>query len=152
MINPNNCLYCNGKGYTPSTQGQATNFDYGANNNIRVLRYADALLLYAEAALRKPGAGGSTNANATTYLNQVQSRAKIALTLNPAVKDVLEERRAEFWSEWGEQYFDVARLGTTYLTSINYDGIPTGYDNTKRYLPIPSNAISSNPNLPTVVQ
>jgi hypothetical protein len=152
MINPTNNIYCNGKGYTPSTQGQFNNFNYGANNNIRVLRYADVLLLYAEAALRKPGAGGSTAANAKTYLNEVQSRAKIAPTANPTVKDVLEERRAEFWCEWGDQFFDVARLGTAYLTGIGYDGIPVGYDDSKRYLPIPASAIASNPNLPVGVQ
>ena len=152
MIDPNNNPYCNGKGYTPSTQGQPNNFDYGANNNIRVLRYADVLLLYAEAALRKPGAGGSTVANAKTYLNEVQSRAKITPTANPTVKDVLEERRAEFWCEWGDQYFDVARLGTAYLTSVGYDGIPSGYTDAKRYLPVPASAITSNPNLPVVVQ
>ena len=152
MIDPNNNPYCNGKGYTPSTQGQPNNFDYGANNNIRVLRYADVLLLYAEAALRKQSAGGSTAADAKTYLNMVQTRAKITPTANPTVKDVLEERRAEFWSEWGDQFFDVARLGTAYLTGIGYDGIPAGYDDTKRYLPVPASAITSNPNLPAVVQ
>ena len=152
MINPNNCQYCNGKGYTPSTQGQSNNFDYGANNNIRVLRYADVLLLYSETALRKPNAGGSTTADAKIYLNTVQSRAMITSTASPTVKDVLEERRAEFWSEWGDQYFDVARLGTAYLTSIGYDGIPTGYSDAKRYLPVPADAIASNPNLPVVVQ
>jgi len=152
MMNPNNCQYCNGKGYTPSTQGQPNNLDYGANNNIRVLRYADVLLLYSEAALRKPGAGGSSAAEAQTYLNLVQDRAKITQKANPTVKDVLEERRAEFWSEWGDQFFDVARLGTAYLTSINYDGIPDGYSDSKRYLPVPASAIASNSNLPVVVQ
>lgn len=152
MMNPNNCQYCNGKGYTPSTQGQPNNLDYGANNNIRVLRYADVLLLYAEAALRKPGAGGSSASEAKACLNDVQDRAKITLTDNPTVKDVLEERRAEFWSEWGDQFFDVARLGTAYLSSIGYDGIPTGYSDSKRYLPVPASAITSNPNLPVVVQ
>jgi len=152
MMNPNNCQYCNGKGYTPSTQGQANNLDYGANNNIRVLRYADVLLLYAEAALRKPGAGGSSASEAQAYLNEVQNRAKITPTANPTVKDVLEERRAELWSEWGDQFFDVARLGTAYLSSVGYDGIPAGYSDSKRYLPVPASAITSNPNLPVVVE
>lgn len=39
----------NGKAYTPSNQMTAGRTNYGANNNIRVLRYADVLLMNAEA-------------------------------------------------------------------------------------------------------
>src|SRR5690606_24806985 len=51
--NPFGTKYFNGKTYLPVSQMTEGRLEYGANNNVRILRYSDVLLLNAEAKVRK---------------------------------------------------------------------------------------------------
>ena len=81
-------------------------------NNYRAIRYADVLLMAAEAYNR----GGIDDGKARGYLNQVRRRAfgdtnhDIAAS-GPALTDfILAERRLEFFGE-GHRFFDLVRTG-----------------------------------------
>jgi hypothetical protein len=79
-------------------------------NNYRAIRYADVLLMAAEAFNR----GGIDDAKARTYLNQVRRRAFGDLNHDisasgPALTDfILAERRLELMGE-GHRFFDLVR-------------------------------------------
>jgi hypothetical protein len=85
-----------------------------------IMRYADVLLMYAEAA-------GSSNPNTLTYMNQVRARAGLtganALTAadidTPAEFEMAlsNERRWEFMTE-NHRWYDILRYGTT-TTTLN---------------------------------
>ncbi len=81
-------------------------------NNYRAIRYADVLLMAAEAYNR----GGIDDGKARGYLNQVRRRASgdtnhdISAS-GPALTDfILEERRLELFGE-GHRFFDLVRTG-----------------------------------------
>lgn len=125
-----------GKSYTPSNQMTPGRTDYGSNNNVRVLRYADVLLLNAEARIRKGQSGDIP-------LNIVRTRAKLNPITGASLQDVLDERRSEFACEWwGERYNDLIRTGqaTTVLG-------PNGFAPGKEYVPVPQAQRDLNPNL-----
>ena len=82
-------------------------------NNYRAIRYADVLLMAAEANNLKPT---PDETKAQGYLNQVRERAfgdenhKITLT-GPALTDAIyHERRVELMGE-GHRFFDLVRTG-----------------------------------------
>jgi starch-binding outer membrane protein, SusD/RagB family len=81
-------------------------------NNYRAIRYADVLLMAAEALNR----GGINDTKALIYLNQVRDRAfgdtnhRIS-SVGAALTDaILKERRVEFVGE-GFRFFDLVRTG-----------------------------------------
>jgi len=78
----------------------------GSDYNFMVTRYADALLMYAEALMpTDPG-------TAVTYVNQVRARvnmAPIAVT-DLCIERILHERRMVLAFE-GHRYFDLVRTG-----------------------------------------
>lgn len=125
----------NGKAYTPSNQLTAGRTDYGANNNIRVFRYADVLLMNAEATVRLGGNGDSP-------FNLVRDRAKMPELQNVTLNQILDERRMEFAMEWGERFNDLVRSGN----AISVLG-STGYTADKQYYPVPSSQIDISPSL-----
>ena len=106
----------------------------GASNqkNFNVARYAEALLLYAEACI------GSDEANGLKALNEVQARSgsgKISTSLT--FEDVMEEKQYEMWFEncrfpdlvrWAKQ----GKVNLDQIFNKNYGGIhkhvPTVYD------------------------
>jgi starch-binding outer membrane protein, SusD/RagB family len=133
--NSDGVKYFNGKAYLPSSQMTAGRTDYGENNNIRVLRYADALLLNAEAKIRKGQSGD-------TPFNLVRNRAKLASITGATLQNVLDERRAELACEWwGDRFNDLIRTGqaASLLT-----GFVVG---SSEYIPIPQTQIDLNTNL-----
>ncbi|MDP4272251.1 MAG: RagB/SusD family nutrient uptake outer membrane protein, partial [Bacteroidota bacterium] len=135
--NSDGLKYFNGKAYLPSSQMNAGRTDYGSNNNVRVLRYADALLLNAEAKIRK-------GQNGDVPLNLVRNRAKLASITNASLQNVLDERRAEFACEWwGERYNDLLRTGQA-ATALSAFGFTSG---TSDYIPIPQTQIDLDQNL-----
>ncbi|WP_456315214.1 RagB/SusD family nutrient uptake outer membrane protein [Pseudomonas shirazensis] len=81
-------------------------------NNYRALRYADVLLMAAEAYNR----GGIDDAKAREYLNQVRRRAfgdnnHDITASGPALTDfIADERRVELFGE-GHRFFDLVRTG-----------------------------------------
>ncbi|MCL3852805.1 RagB/SusD family nutrient uptake outer membrane protein [Parabacteroides sp. GYB001] len=107
-------------------------FDF--ENNVRVFRYADVLLMASEALLRS---GGST-AKAQEYFSMVYKRARPSISDVPTVNlDILYlERHKEFVGE-GHRYWDLIRTNqaTTYLSD-------KGWKQHNRYLPIPDSEIS----------
>lgn len=78
-------------------------------NNYRAIRYADVLLMAAEAYNRS----GLDDGRARTYLNMVRSRAGLndVTVSGPALTDaILRERRVELVGE-GHRFFDLVRTG-----------------------------------------
>lgn len=125
-----------GKAYLPSNQMTPGRTNYGSNNNVRVLRYADVLLLNAEAKIRK-------GQNGDVPLNLVRARAKLNPITGATLQDVLDERRGEFACEWwGERYNDLIRTGQAATVLA-----PFGFAPGKEYLPIPTAQKDLNPNL-----
>jgi len=124
-------------------------------NNWIVLRYADVILLYAE-ALNETG----NTSEALTYLNMIRDRADLLplsnLNQNEFRSAVLQERRVELCFE-GHRWFDLIRTGTMLSTMRAYKEKYTdtrahqvvNYEVTdnKVLFPIPFREISLNPEL-----
>ncbi|MBE0662880.1 MAG: RagB/SusD family nutrient uptake outer membrane protein [Bacteroidales bacterium] len=81
-------------------------------NNYRAIRYADVLLLAAEALNR----GGISDGRAQEYLNQVRRRGfgnsnhDVTLTGNALTDAIWHERHVELMGE-GHRFFDLVRTG-----------------------------------------
>ena len=104
-------------------------------NNVREIRYADVLLMAAEGLVRSGGSEGTARA----YLNQVRVRAgvqPINTSGTQLLEDIYNERRMELATE-GHRYYDLVRTGQAAT-------VLTGWDETKRYLPIPQNEIDAS--------
>lgn len=116
-LNGDNPRY-NQKSYVPFGL-HVSGFNEGCEQNIRVIRYADVLLMNAEAANE---VGGATNTTlALSSLNAVRTRARGAnpITVLPPVvttdkvqlrNAIWHERRVELAMEF-DRYFDVIRQG-----------------------------------------
>tara|TARA_R110001592_G_scaffold76099_2_gene229964 strand:- start:3737 stop:5221 length:1485 start_codon:yes stop_codon:yes gene_type:complete len=127
------------------------------SHNYSMIRYAEVLLIAAEAAVEI-----GDNASAITYINEVRSRARAGGSWNstaasavPAnitgtvtVNDVLEERRLEFAFE-GIRWYDIARrkLGTTVFGASGLEGAKAAFSADDYLLPLPSDELERNPNL-----
>lgn len=135
LQNPTQTDCWNGKAYTPSSQLTPGRTGYGDNNNVRVLRYADVLLMNAEANIRLGNSGD-------TPFNLVRTRANMPTITGVTVNDVLDERRMELCCEWGERYNDLVRTGQA-ATVLG----PNGWTTDKTYYPIPFEQLSDNPDL-----
>lgn len=73
-----------------------------------ILRYADVLLIYAEAVLG--GAGSTADAGALEAFNKVHNRAGLTSLTSINIDDILHERKVEFAFE-GDYWFDIQRQG-----------------------------------------
>lgn len=87
--------------YKVYTQLKYNSVDYALDHNIRYIRYAEVLLMNAEASIH---AGG----DAATPLNLVRQRAGLDPIGAPTIEDVWDERRAELAME-KHRYFDLIR-------------------------------------------
>ncbi|MBR6415076.1 MAG: RagB/SusD family nutrient uptake outer membrane protein [Bacteroidales bacterium] len=139
----------------------ATNtLDIYSKANYPVLRYSDALLLYAEATIDSQ-AGLSA-------INEVRRRAGLDDLSSYTLKDVQDERRAEFYGE-GERWFDCVRWGIAKtefaeVGKMNYtlvgnrdtfsDSVTSepqanyrGWDDKYLLFPYPTSELAQNPNL-----
>jgi hypothetical protein len=128
--------------------------DWAAGLDVPVLRYADILLIHAEAIMNLNGGGPGNRtagvAAAATSFNQVRQRAGLASIGAPTFNDLMYERRMELAFEGGERHFDLVRWGMaeqvynslaaegTYKPKRNY--IPT----THRLLPYPQQEINNS--------
>ena len=121
--------YWNGKAYT--YPDERTHYAQTKNHweNIKIIRYADVILIAAEAAVQSGNV-----AKATTYLNMVRTRAGLPNTAATLAK-IKQERRVEFGMEF-ERFYDLVRWGdaTATLGSL-------GYQDRNQYFPIPQGAI-----------
>jgi len=126
------------------------------SNDWIVVRYADVLLMYAEAV--NEGGAPVAAMTAEQALNAVRTRAGIASVSglsSAAFRDsVWLERRREFVFE-GQRWFDLSRWGvlnsvitakTTELGTIS-PGETTVHGAPSNLLPLPQGELSKNPNL-----
>ena len=131
----------NGKCYTPSYYNNWSFNGYGFDHNVRVLRYSDVLLMYAEALLNGAPVG-SSGLSALDAVNIVRGRAEIPLLEIVTLQDVWDERRAEFALE-EDRFFDLVRTGQAKSVLLS-SGFVAGKNN---LFPIPANQRQLNPNL-----
>ncbi|MEP6927465.1 MAG: RagB/SusD family nutrient uptake outer membrane protein [Ginsengibacter sp.] len=125
----------------------------GSTNDYPVIRYADVLLMYAEASNEL-----DNSADAHAYINMIRKRARFDGTayrnttpdyVNLSKDDfraaVLKERRMEFVAE-GQRWFDLVRTKTLEtLVPVAKPGIVPA---PKHYLfPIPQRELDLNPKL-----
>jgi hypothetical protein len=118
------------------------------NINIPLLRYADVLLIAAEAEARQNGA----TPLAYGYINQVRTRAGLpnlrsGLSKEAFVDAVLQERSWELFSE-GDRWYDLTRTNTflQVIPKAVNDVFPARNPQAKhRYFPIPQDEINANP-------
>jgi starch-binding outer membrane protein, SusD/RagB family len=118
--------------------------------NIPLLRYADVLLIAAEAEARLNG----STAIAYGYINQVRKRAGIAdlktgLSKDAFIDAVLQERSWELFAE-GDRWFDLTRTNTfiSVVSKAVNDVFPVRTPTAKyRYFPIPQDEINANPSV-----
>jgi len=90
-------------------------------NNYRSIRFADVLLMAAEALNR----GGISDDRAQTYLNRVRNRAtllNVDATGEALTQAIYQERRVELVGE-GHRFFDLVRTGRA---AQEIDGFQTG--------------------------
>ena len=136
----------NNKVYTnPALRASINNFGYWMN--VRILRYADVLLMFAEAANEMGGAGNISAARDS--LNAVRIRARAGnvgvlpsiTTLDQAAlrEAIRRERRIELAMEH-DRFFDLVRWGIAQIT-LNASGKPNYNNNRDALLPIPQTQI-----------
>jgi hypothetical protein len=105
--------------------------DRNQSNDVPVFRYADILLMKAEAILR--GAVPTYNATALSLVNQLRTTRKAAPMITLTLDDMLKERARELnWEN--TRRIDLIRFGK-YENSWGYK---TDADPNKRIFPIPS--------------
>jgi hypothetical protein len=129
--------YFNGKAYFPKSQMTPGRVDYyGANNNVRMFRYAEVLLMNAEAKIRK-------GQNGDAQINEVRNRVGLGPLANANIQQLLDERRAELICEWwGERVNDLIR--TDQAATV----LAPGFVKSKsEYIPIPQAQADVNSNL-----
>lgn len=112
-----------------------------ANGITSIYRYADVLLMYAEASTR---ATGTVNDLAATCLKDVQERAKSSIitnTTNPEafLKAVFDENGWEFFAEM-RRWFDLVRLEKVSEVNKHWDSSLYKANN-HYYMPIPESQI-----------
>lgn len=133
-------LFASGKHYLPSDQLIAGRTSYGSNKNFICIRYAEILLMYAEALAN--GASGSAM-SADQAVNLVRNRAGLASLSGVSLDQVLDEKFAELGMEWGTRYYDMVRYGR--YDELSYDGRTFTADDV--YLPYPQNQVDQLPAL-----
>ncbi len=123
--------------------GEPAVSDSQHNVNYPVLRFADVLLIHAEASAR---ANDAPNAASYESINRVRERAfgnsnnnlSEGLELEDFINAVIAERNFEFFAE-GDRYWDLTRTGR-FLNA--FPGFPV--EQKHRYLPIPESEIISS--------
>ncbi|SKC87651.1 RagB/SusD family nutrient uptake outer membrane protein [Ohtaekwangia koreensis] len=130
----------NGKSYVPRNR-QVSGVNEGAEQNIRVLRYAEILLIDAEAKVQKGDIGG-----AATSLNLVRERVDLDPIEAPTLQDIWNERRLELAME-GDRFFDLVRTGQA-ATVLGPQGFVSGKNDVfpvpQVMIDITNNAIPQN--------
>lgn len=129
----------------------------GNNMNFKLMRFADVLLMYAEALNEVSG----PSVNAYDAVNRVRARVKLpglpaGLTKDEFFKRIVSERQIEFFGE-DMRWSDIRRwkIGKEVFDALNaYNATPNG-DGTKAnfnpdihyYLPVPQTEKDLNKNL-----
>ncbi len=98
----------NGKVYTPLSNNIWNYNGYGFDHNVRILRYSDVLLMYAEGKVRGATVLSATGLSASDAVNLVRKRAGLPDLTGITVQQILDERRAELALE-EDRFFDLVR-------------------------------------------
>ena len=105
----------------------------GNRTNFPLMRYADVLLLYAEAVCMS--GEGTANITGLEALNKVRRRAGLtdapALDMDNAEYGIKAERRFELWLEDCSRYVDLIRWGDykKFITDTSIDGVSEHWGN-----------------------
>ena len=133
--------YYNGKVYTPSTTNTFTNNSYGLDHNMRLLRYAEVLLIYAEALVEGAQIESKSGISATDALNKVRARVGLE-PVSATLETIYDERRAELAME-DDRFFDLVRTGKA-AAVLASKGFKV---NKNEVFPTPANQIQVNTGL-----
>ena len=126
--------------------------------NLRIMRYAEVLLMAAEAHIE----GGVNQAKALKYINEVRTRAQLPALTAVSLDDVKKEKRLELCLE-SVRYQDLIRWGDAssvmgeqgkQVPSYSAKGIEYlnkntifGFKEKHKLLPIPAKELRVNPNM-----
>jgi hypothetical protein len=114
---------------------------WGSNNEFPFYRLSDVILMKAEAILR----GGAPTGGATplSLVNSVRARRGVAPLSSINLSELLSERGRELYLE-GHRRTDMVRFG---VFNAPVEERPNASEGFKAVYPIPTIALSSNPNL-----
>jgi hypothetical protein len=145
---------------TRKVQGEEQGGYLGSHNNVRIMRYSEALLLAAEAHIK-----GGNAAKAAEYVNKIRTRARLASKASVTMNDVMLEKRLELCGE-STRYQDMLRWkiadkmidqGTQTpslqsngaVTWVSYNAIAQAGFKTERHwlLPFPQSELTLNKNI-----
>ena len=105
-----------------------------------VLRLAEQYLIRAEARARQGELAG-----AREDLNKIRQRAGLsdtgAATASELLTEILRERRAEFFTEFGHRFLDLKRYGLLDAAL----GAKPGWSSTDQLWPLPQSEMNANP-------
>jgi hypothetical protein len=144
---------------TRKVHGEEQGGFMGSHNNVRIMRYSEALLLAAEAHVK---GGGS---KAAEYVNKVRTRAHLAQKASVTMDDVMLEKRLELCGE-STRYQDMIRWkiadkmvnqglkvpslqSSGLVTWVDYNSIEQAGFKIKRHwlLPFPQSELTLNKNI-----
>lgn len=115
----------------------------GSQEHSIIFRLSEMYLIRSEARAHQGDLIG-----AKEDLNKVRNRAGLtnttATTANQILTAVLNERRLEFFTEFGHRFFDLKRTGTL---STTLSPLKSGWDDNDKLLPLPASELLLNPNL-----
>lgn len=122
------------------------------DNNTYIMRYADLLLIHAEAVMA--GAASTADAAALRSFNAVRNRAGLPEVSSITFNDLLTERRKELAFE-GDYWFDLGRISRAQATTIMAAQNRGSMWGAEYYtpsendfiLPYPANDVAKNPKL-----
>jgi hypothetical protein len=142
----------------PNRTGEPVNNSSHSSIGTYILRYADVLLVYAEAVLGN--SASTSDALALAAFNQVHTRARLAAVTSLTKDLILRERKCEFAFE-GDYWFDISRQGAAKAAQMiaaqergvyNFDKQLSSLRVTtlganQLYLPVPQSETVLNPKL-----
>ncbi|MEM8888810.1 MAG: RagB/SusD family nutrient uptake outer membrane protein [Bacteroidota bacterium] len=120
---------------------------HGSGNNLRMLRYADVLLMFAEAEFMLNG----SSAAALDAINEVRARVEMPAFTSITMQDIEDERVKELSLE-RTRYFDLLRWGRVVERIVDNPQFKSesagtnAYKPGREYIAIPQNEIDGNPN------
>ncbi|AWW29576.1 RagB/SusD family nutrient uptake outer membrane protein [Echinicola strongylocentroti] len=139
-----------GKKYLGLDEGVTTANFQQSPNNLRLIRYADVLLMFAEADMMANG-GNATQA-AVDAVNEVRSRADMPpFGLEMTIQDVRDERVKELALE-RVRYFDLLRWGLVKEKIVDNPEVKSesggtgAYKPGREYFDLPQNEFNNNSN------
>ncbi|WP_157638011.1 RagB/SusD family nutrient uptake outer membrane protein [Flexithrix dorotheae] len=124
-----------------------TNGWHQSGNNLRLLRYADVLLMYAEAEFMLNG----STPTALDAINEVRRRVDMPEFTSITMEDIEDERVKELSLE-RTRYFDLLRWGKVKEKLVDIPGLKSesagvgSYKPGREYIDIPQNELDANPN------